>query len=91
MRRSALLDPQEQSGCGDAGGRQRHVTRPDKISSSNLLDSLAADYNYLIMTAQIVDGKAPYFWEYPNFDSAASLTRRCLTCSTLILTRPGPT
>lgn len=43
------------------------ITRPDKVSSSNLLDSLAADYNYLIMTAQIVDGNGSILWEYPNF------------------------
>lgn len=43
------------------------ITRPEKISSSNLLDSLEADYNYLIMTAQIVDRKGNILWEYPNF------------------------
>jgi hypothetical protein len=43
------------------------ITRPDKISSSNLLDSLTTDYNFLIMTAQIVDAKATILWEYPNF------------------------
>jgi hypothetical protein len=43
------------------------ITRPDKVSSSNLLDSLATDYNYLIMTAQIVDGNGSILWEYPNF------------------------
>lgn len=43
------------------------ITRPDKISSSNLLDSLSTDYNFLIMTAQIVDVKGTILWEYPNF------------------------
>lgn len=43
------------------------ITRPDKISSSNLLDSLATDYNFLVMTAQIVDAKGTILWEYPNF------------------------
>jgi len=43
------------------------ITRPEKISSSNLLDSLETDYNYLIMTAQIVDRKGTILWEYPNF------------------------
>ncbi|SJZ35574.1 hypothetical protein SAMN02745119_00205 [Trichlorobacter thiogenes] len=43
------------------------ITRPDKISSSNLLDSLTTDYNFLVMTAQIVDAKATILWEYPNF------------------------
>ena len=43
------------------------ITRPDKISSANLLDSLTTDYNFLVMTAQIVDAKATVLWEYPNF------------------------
>jgi len=43
------------------------ITRPEKISSSNLLDSLETDYNYLIMTAQILDRKGNIIWEYPNF------------------------
>lgn len=43
------------------------ITRPDSISSSNLLDSLSTDYNFLIMTAQIVDAKGTILWEYPNF------------------------
>lgn len=47
------------------------ITRPDKISSSNLLDSLETDYNFLIMTAQIVDAKGTVLWEYPNFRQRA--------------------
>ncbi|ACD97180.1 hypothetical protein [Trichlorobacter lovleyi] len=43
------------------------ITRPDKITSSNLLDSLTTDYNFLVMTAQIVDAKGTILWEYPNF------------------------
>ncbi len=43
------------------------ITRPDKISSSNLLDSLETDYNFLIMTSQILDAKGMLLWEYPNF------------------------
>lgn len=43
------------------------VTRPEKILSSNLLESLETDYNYLIMTAQILDRKGNILWEYPNF------------------------
>lgn len=43
------------------------ITRPDKISSSNLLDSLETDYNFLIMTAQLVDARGTIIWEYPNF------------------------
>lgn len=43
------------------------ITRPEKISSSHLLDYLTTDYNYLIMTAQILDPKGNLLWEYPNF------------------------
>ncbi len=43
------------------------ITRPDKIFSSNLLDSLETDYNFLIMTSQIIDAKGMLLWEYPNF------------------------
>lgn len=43
------------------------ITRPEKISSSNLMDSLETDYNYLIMTAQVIDAKGNILWEYPNF------------------------
>jgi len=43
------------------------ITRPDRIYSSNLLDSLEADYNFLVMTAQIVDANGAVLWEYPNF------------------------
>lgn len=43
------------------------ITRTEKISSSNLMDSLATDYNFLVMTAQIVDARGTILWEYPNF------------------------
>ncbi len=43
------------------------ITRPEKIFSSNLLDSMETDYNFLIMTSQIVDAKGTLIWEYPNF------------------------
>lgn len=43
------------------------IARPEKIRSSNLLDSLETQYNYLLMTAQIVDSKGTILWEYPNF------------------------
>lgn len=43
------------------------ITRPDRIHSSNLLEYLTTDYNYLIMTAQILDGSGMLLWEYPNF------------------------
>ena len=43
------------------------ITRPEKIRSSNFMDALETDYNYLIMTAQMVDAKGTILWEYPNF------------------------
>lgn len=43
------------------------ITRPERITSANLLQTLEADYNYLIMTAQILDRKGNIIWEYPNF------------------------
>jgi hypothetical protein len=43
------------------------ITRPDKVYSSNLLSYLATDYNFLIMTAQILDADGTILWEYPNF------------------------
>ncbi len=43
------------------------ITRPDKVSSGNLLKYLETDYNFLIMTAQILDADGTVLWEYPNF------------------------
>ena len=43
------------------------ITKSDRIFSSNLLDSLTADYNHLIMSAQIIDADGTILWEYPNF------------------------
>lgn len=43
------------------------ITRPERISSANLMESLEAEYNYLIMSAQILDRKGNILWEYPNF------------------------
>ncbi len=43
------------------------ITRPDKLTSSSLLDSLTTDYDFLVMTAQIVDARGSILWEYPNF------------------------
>lgn len=43
------------------------LTKTEKIFSSNLLSSLTTDYNYLTMTAQIVDESGTVLWEYPNF------------------------
>lgn len=41
----------------------------DKISSSNLMKSMTSEYNYLIMTAQILAADGTVLWEYPNFRS----------------------
>lgn len=54
------------------------IRKTDKISSLTLLSSLTAEYNYLIMTAQILDVNGTVLWEYPNF------RRRILTYSPLI-------
>ncbi|MDY0300941.1 MAG: hypothetical protein RBQ99_05055 [Trichlorobacter sp.] len=43
------------------------ITRPDKLYSGTLLNSLENNYNFLIMTAQIVDKNGAVLWEYPNF------------------------
>ncbi len=43
------------------------ITRPDKIYSPTLLDACEGDYNFLIMSAQILDAKGNILWEYPNF------------------------
>lgn len=43
------------------------LSKIDKISSSTLLTSLTSEYNYLIMTAQILDANGTILWEYPNF------------------------
>jgi hypothetical protein len=43
------------------------LTSPEKIYSSNLLSFLESDYNYLVMTAQILDADGAILWEYPNF------------------------
>lgn len=54
------------------------LTDSEKIYSSNLLKSLESDYNYLTMSAQIVDAEGFILWEYPNF------RRRILNYSPLI-------
>lgn len=43
------------------------LTRPEKIYSSNLLSYLDSDYNYLAVSAQIMDANGNTLWEYPNF------------------------
>jgi len=43
------------------------LTKNEKVYSSNLLSYLEHEYNYLTMTAQIVDKEGALLWEYPNF------------------------
>jgi hypothetical protein len=43
------------------------LSKIDKISSPSMLSSLTSEYNYLIMTAQILDANGAILWEYPNF------------------------
>jgi hypothetical protein len=43
------------------------LTKSDKVTSVGQLKSLTSDYNYLIMTAQILDANGTILWEYPNF------------------------
>ena len=42
-------------------------SKNDKIYSSTLTSSLTSNFNYLTMTAQILDGNGTILWEYPNF------------------------
>ena len=41
----------------------------EKVSSPTLLKSMTGDFNYLIMTAQVLDADGTILWEYPNFRS----------------------
>jgi len=43
------------------------LSKTENISSSTLMTSLTSEYNYLIMTAQILDANGTVLWEYPNF------------------------
>lgn len=43
------------------------LTKNDKVTSISQFKSLKSDYNYLIMTAQIIDANGTVLWEYPNF------------------------
>lgn len=43
------------------------LTKSDSVTSIGQLKSLTSDYNYLIMTAQILDANGAILWEYPNF------------------------
>lgn len=43
------------------------LTRKEKVYSSNYLSFLETDFNYLSLTAQLLDGDGTIIWEYPNF------------------------
>ncbi|MDD2273292.1 MAG: hypothetical protein PHG09_13985 [Desulfuromonadaceae bacterium] len=43
------------------------LSKNSKIYSSNLLTSLETNYNYLMITAQIIGPDGTVLWEYPNF------------------------
>jgi len=43
------------------------LTKSEKVYSSNYLSYLESDFNFLIMTAQIMDAGGNILWEYPNF------------------------
>jgi hypothetical protein len=43
------------------------ITFPEKIYSSNYMSFLETDYNYLVLTTQILDASGAILWEYPNF------------------------
>ena len=54
------------------------LTKSDKVVSVAQMKSMTSDYNYLIMTAQVVDANGTVLWEYPNF------RQRILSFDTLI-------
>ena len=43
------------------------LTQTSKVYSGNLLASLETNFNYLMMTAQIIGSDGTILWEYPNF------------------------
>lgn len=43
------------------------LPRTSKIYSSNLMLSLETNYNFLVMSAQILGSDGAVLWEYPNF------------------------
>jgi hypothetical protein len=43
------------------------LTKNEKVTSVGQLKSLTSDYNFLIMTSQILDANGAILWEYPNF------------------------
>ena len=47
------------------------LTRQGKVYASNYLSYLDTDFNYLNLTAQMLDGDGTTIWEYPNFRRSA--------------------
>ena len=43
------------------------LTRSDKVHSANIIKYLETNYNFLIMTAMVLDADGNILWEYPNF------------------------
>ncbi|MBT0665217.1 hypothetical protein KI809_12995 [Geobacter pelophilus] len=43
------------------------ITTRENVYSSNLLSKLDSDYNYLIVSGQIIDAEGNVLWEFPNF------------------------
>ncbi|MEI6208990.1 MAG: hypothetical protein WCP20_19605 [Desulfuromonadales bacterium] len=43
------------------------LTKTDKVYSGSMFSSLTSDFNFLTMTAQILDPNGAILWEYPNF------------------------
>ncbi len=43
------------------------ITKNEKVTSLTQFKSLTSDYNYLIMSAQILDANGSILWEFPNF------------------------
>jgi hypothetical protein len=43
------------------------LTRKGKVYSSNFLSYLETDFNYLSLSAELLDGDGNILWEFPNF------------------------
>ena len=43
------------------------LTKSDKVTSYTQFSALTSDYNFLTLTAQIVNADGTVLWEYPNF------------------------
>ncbi|MFZ3209689.1 MAG: hypothetical protein WA140_12815 [Geobacteraceae bacterium] len=43
------------------------LTRKDTVHSRNLLTYLESDYNYLVISAQVLNADGNILWEFPNF------------------------